>query len=91
MTEQPDLGRPRRVGDAVVHRVEGGAVLWWDDPRDAVRLNPTALALWELCDGNTTVDEMVTAVCALFAVEPDRARDEVRTALSDMREAGMLR
>jgi hypothetical protein len=29
-------------------------------------LNETALALWELCDGGTTADEMVSAICVLF-------------------------
>lgn len=58
--------------------------------RDAVRLNPTAMALWELCDGNTAIDEMVLAVCALFDIEPGRARADVMAALEDLRAAGLI-
>jgi hypothetical protein len=43
-------------------------------------LNETALALWELCDGLTTSDEMVSAICVLFAAgQPDIAADVQRT------------
>jgi hypothetical protein len=55
-----------------------------------VSLNPTALALWELCDGSTTTEEMVLAVCELFEVGQPRARDEVSRALADMRAVGLL-
>lgn len=30
-----------------------------------------ALAIWELCDGETTVEEMVTALCDLFPADPE--------------------
>lgn len=91
MTEHADLRRPRRTDDSSLHRLDEGAVLWRDQPLEAVTLNPTALALWELCDGQTSVDEMVTAVCAVFAIEPARARADVEVALAEMRAAGMLR
>ena len=58
--------------------------------RDAVRLNPTAMALWELCDGNTAVDEMVVAVCDLFHVEAEQARADVEAALEDLRASGLI-
>ena len=81
--------RPRRVSDLPVERGPQGAVVV---PAGApVALNPTALALWELCDGQTDVAEMVDAVCVLFEVEPTRARTEVEAALADMVAVGVIR
>ena len=56
-----------------------------------VALNPTAVALWELCDGATEVAEMVEAICILFAVDPAQAQADVESALSDMAAAGVIR
>jgi hypothetical protein len=55
-----------------------------------VALNPTALALWELCDGTTSIEEMVAAVAKLFALPPNRARHDVQTALRKMQAAGAI-
>lgn len=82
--------RPRRASDSHVVRQKDGAVLLRDDKGAEVALNPTAHALWELCDGRTDVDEIVGAVCELFAISPEQARVDVRRALADMRAAGVI-
>ena len=56
-----------------------------DSEHDRVHvLNETALALWELCDGETTIEEMVTAATGLFDAEHDRLRRDVLDALQAM-------
>jgi len=44
-------------------------------------LNDTALALWELCDGSTSVDEMVAAIDLLYDAEAAVIRRDVETVL----------
>ena len=85
--------RPLRTSAHPVERWPGGAVVVHGAAGVpvALALNPTALALWELCDGQTAVTEMVDAVCALFEVDPDRARADVESALTDMVAAGVIR
>lgn len=53
-------------------------------------LNPTALALWELCDGATRVAEMVEGVCELFAVSPERAEADVYRTLDEFGRVGLI-
>lgn len=53
-------------------------------------LDPTALALWELCDGETTVEEMTLAVCALFDASPETARSDITALLDTLDAAGLL-
>lgn len=53
-------------------------------------LDPTALALWELCDGETSVDEMTLAVCALFDAKPATVRPDITAVLDKLDAAGLL-
>ena len=83
--------KPRRTVETPTERGPDGAVVQPPAEAPPVALNPTALALWELCDGQTVVEEMVQAVSALFALDPERARADVETALEDMIAAGVIR
>jgi hypothetical protein len=53
-------------------------------------LNDTALALWDLCDGSHTVDEMVAAIVALFHADADSVRRDVDRAIGRLHEAGAV-
>jgi hypothetical protein len=53
-------------------------------------LNDTALAIWELCDGETTVEEMVTAVCELCGMHRDIVMEDVDRILTAFGAAGLL-
>ena len=63
---------PARTCECAEH---GDATVLTDErAARAYALNDTALALWELCDGGTTVAEMVGAASMLFAEDPDDLR-----------------
>lgn len=53
-------------------------------------LNDTALALWELCDGETTITEMVEAASAIFDVSGDAARRDIDAVIQQLIDAGLL-
>ena len=53
-------------------------------------LNPTARAIWELCDGNTTLDELVDAICQVFSVPHSVAERDVAEALARLEEVGLV-
>jgi len=54
-------------------------------------LNDTAAALWELCDGETTVEEMAVAVRDLFGVTLAAARTDVTDALAALQTVDALK
>ena len=62
------------------------------DPRrnSTYTLNPTALALWELCDGSTQPHEMVEAIYELFTVDRAQAAADVERTLHQFTEAGLI-
>ncbi len=53
-------------------------------------VNPTARAIWELCDGTTTVDELVSAICLLFDVSRTTAEADVRQVIEELDRAGLV-
>lgn len=53
-------------------------------------LNGTALALWELCDGETTVGEMVVAACTLFDTDEASVQRDIQRTLDQFTAAHLL-
>ena len=82
--------RPCRLpGTSLEQR--GDHVIVFDADRNVMlALNQSAAALWELCDGSTTIEEMVLAICEVSATPADRARDDVERTLAEFERAGLL-
>lgn len=81
---------PRRSERVVVHRDGSLVDVLVDDNGDAFRLNDTAYALWELCDGSTTVGEMVTAASQLFSAPSELLQNDVTQALHRLADAHLI-
>jgi hypothetical protein len=89
MSPLPSTACPRRRGDVLSRQVGGDTILMTGDTSGLV-LNATALALWELCDGVTTVEEIINAVKLFFDADPQVIRNDVETTLSELSVAGFL-
>jgi pyrroloquinoline quinone biosynthesis protein D len=57
-------------------------------PEGAVRLNPSAAEILELCDGQRSVDEIVDVLTARY--EGADGADGIRELLDGMAERGLL-
>jgi pyrroloquinoline quinone biosynthesis protein D len=78
-------------------RLATGARLRYDEvreehlllvPEGAVRLNPTAAAVLELCDGERSVDDIVEVLRARY--DGAEVGDDVRELVDGMAERGLL-
>lgn len=83
--------RPARARDLRLGMAAEDNVLVDGDGRQRLALNDTALALWDLCDGSHSVDEMVAAIVELFHADPDSVRRDVDRAIGDLYEVGAVR
>ena len=81
---------PRHTDGAVLTLVSHGASRVSTPSGIAVALDQTALALWELCDGETTVAEMTVAVCALFAAPEQTVSDDITAMLATLEVSGLI-
>ena len=55
-----------------------------------VVLNPTGRCVWELLADDRSPDEIAAAVAGRFAVDPERARADVRAFLDELGRMGLL-
>ena len=78
-------------------RLVTGARLQYDDvreehlllvPEGAVRLNPTAAAVLELCDGERSLDEIVNTLSARY--EGADLRDDVQGLVDGLTQKGLV-
>jgi hypothetical protein len=53
-------------------------------------LNATALAIWELCDGHTNIEEMALAISELTNIEIDQANRDIATTLTTLEVLGLV-
>jgi hypothetical protein len=87
----PQLHRlPRRRDDVRLHDRELRSFLVVPDRGVTHELNPTARAVWELCDGTTTVDELVVAICQIFSVERENATADVVAIVGQLEAADLV-
>ncbi len=82
---------PRRHGQAWVRRGSDDTAVFNPDSGKLHLLNPSALAIWELCDGATTGQEMADAIAELTTLDPEAAAADVAAALEQLTEEGLAR
>lgn len=82
--------RPLRRGQVWTHR-EGPETAVYNPGTGALHLlNASALAIWELCDGETAAFEMADAVAELTQADPDQARGDVRSTLDELARLDLI-
>ena len=82
--------RPARIGQ-VWTRPEGDeTAIFEPSSQRLIRLNPTARAIWELCDGETEVDEVVDALVELTGRLRAEVTAEVEGTLERLRNLGLI-
>ncbi len=76
------------------------AVLWRELAGEAVLLDPTegcsynlnqvGTFVWKMLEGNVSIDQIVTALCEQYEVEPAYARIDAEQLLSDLRSHHLI-
>jgi PqqD family protein of HPr-rel-A system len=82
---------PKRKGEMTgATGPEGWAI--YDASTSAVHfLNDSARAIWELCDGKTTIEEMALAISSLTGITTAEARSDVAKTVDRLRCLGLVR
>lgn len=93
MTPQPPwwLTPPTNHGEAWVRRHGDEVAVYDPDTETLTLMNPSAFAIWELCDGETSPEEMAQAVAELTGVDVDRAHSDLEKGLTDLAALGLVR
>ena len=84
------LARPHQSPDIVCSEVLDELVAYAPATSQAVSLNVSARAIWELCDGTRTLDDICNELSASAGMPPEALRADVQAAIEQMRDLGLL-
>jgi hypothetical protein len=65
-------------------------MLFDPESRSAHLVNHTALAIWDLCDGETRPEEMIEAICTISSMPEEVVAEDVRRTLEEFERAGLI-
>jgi hypothetical protein len=82
--------RPVRKPGVWLRRSDTENVVFDPDTENVHFLNATAMAIWVLCDGETSADEMIGAICELSGLPREVVSEDVQRTLLRFVEAGIL-
>ncbi len=81
---------PRRRGE-LVERADSENWAVYDETTDSLHLlNDTARAIWELCDGSTSPEEITRAIVELTGIESEVAARDVAATLDTLSDLGLV-
>lgn len=83
-------GCPRRPDHVVWKVLEGRGILLNIEDGSYFEANPTALAVWQQCDGRTAPEKIAAGVAREFRVDPERAEKDVAAFLRELRRRQLL-
>lgn len=84
-------GYPARVAGIEEQSAGDELVLYDVRAGQLHHLNPTASAVWKLCDGTATLNDIVAVIRRQFAIsESDQPASDVKALLQEWTRAGLI-
>lgn len=90
MTLSVRRGRPARRPEVWLRQAGDENAVYTPSSGEVYLMNETALAIWHLCDGATSPQEMVDVVCEVTRMHPDVVVEDVNRILTDFEQAGLI-
>ncbi len=82
--------RPRRRDGASAVELDDNVALYDDVGQLLILLNTSAAAVWELCDGETTVDDMVQTLAEAHGEDATVIAGDVRRTVRKLADLGLV-
>ncbi len=82
--------RPRRVDGFALEEIDGELLLYSMAGERVLYCNATAALVWQLCDGERTIEAMVELVQAAYPEASERIAREVPATVGLLVESGAL-
>lgn len=83
-----------KVGPPAAHiaesEVDGRISLFDPQSQEVSMLNDTASDVWRLCDGTSTLDQVIELMAKAYGVESDAVGDEVKATVKTFYDKGLL-
>jgi Coenzyme PQQ synthesis protein D (PqqD) len=86
----PDERRPKRREDLNYRTIDGETLILNRQDGRLHQLNPTASFIWDCCDGNSNLADIVGRLARAYEVDPNTARKDVEEVISNLRSSNLL-
>jgi hypothetical protein len=81
---------PRQRSDVTRQTINGEAVILDRRSQQIHQLNEAGSFIWDKCDGETSVSEIIRFLTERYDVEHDVATADVNKAVEELRSVGLL-
>ena len=81
---------PKRRSDLNYKTIDGETLILNREEGRLHQLNPTASFIWDCCDGNSDIAEIIDRLAATYEVDYSTARKDVEEVLSNLRNSKLL-
>lgn len=95
--QQPDASQtlklsttPRKKNGVVAQHVLEEMVLYDGETEMGYSLNPSARSIWELCDGQRTLEGICQAIGSELNISADHLHEDVKIAVSQLMSLGLV-
>ena len=82
--------KPKRSGEMTGATGPEGWAIYNPSTGDVHFLNDSARAIWELCDGETSVSEMAEAISELTGIPKEEAARDVSETIERLLDLGLV-
>lgn len=82
--------RPQHRGELVQSAGTDGWTVYEPETDSLHVLNASAKAIWELCDGKTTAEEMASAISELTGLGLEESEADVASTLETLEQLGLI-
>jgi Coenzyme PQQ synthesis protein D (PqqD) len=69
---------------------DGSALLYETETATCFSITETARLIWDFCDGDRDVGQIVAMVVNQYDVEPQKAQADVISFIQDLRQKGLI-
>lgn len=87
--EVKDL-KPQKVGEFIDKSEDGEGYIIKVSEDKVYELAPIAYYVWELCDGNKTVTQILTQISQEANLSVDQVRDPILMVLDELKKASLI-
>ena len=81
---------PKRRSDLNYRTIDGETLILNRQEGRLHQLNPTASFIWDCCDGNSNLADIVDRLAGAYEVDPNTARKDVEEVLLKLRKSNLL-
>lgn len=86
----PDLHIPRHVADFKLQLLDGEAVIFHPASKKVVHASPSAALIWELCDGQRSVAQIVELLAGEYPDARTQIEQDVPETLNLFANSGVV-